>query len=400
MTCSPVVPPQPLRILMSACVPRRREGGVATIIYNLGLELEKRGHSLTYIFQEDLFGQDTVSTRFNAVVFAHRLNRYIARNREKFSIVNLHAPAGLLYGLRRRWFGSRNDPPYVMTLHGLEERRVYMQSREVKKGRAWNFTLRNRLWHRLYTFPLFRWAIRTANGAHAYSRDVWNVLQLKYKLDADRTAYIPNGVEPRFFLPRRYSSDGPLKLLYAGTWLDQRGIFYLRDALVRLAPQLPGITMTFAGCGCPPEAIKEFFGPKLAPTVVVQPVVPSGQMQELFASHDIFLFPSLLEGLPSVLLEAMASGMPVITAECCGMPDVVEDGFTGLLVPPADALAIEEAVLRLAASSDLRQRLGQAAQQTMTRYTWERSALMLEKLFRRVIAGESQKSGGSRSAGM
>ena len=94
-------------------------------------------------------------------------------------------------------------------------------------------------------------------------------------------------------------------------------------------------------------------------------------MHELFSAHDIFLFPSLMEGLPSVLLEAMASGMPVVTAETCGMPDVVEDGFNGLLVPPADAPAIEEAVLRLA-SRRLRRRLGQAAQQTMARYTWER----------------------------
>ena len=55
--------------------------------------------------------------------------------------------------------------------------------------------------------------------------------------------------------------------------------------------------------------------------------------------------------------------------------------------------AIEEAVQRLAASSELRQSLGQAAQRTMARYTWERSALMLEKLFRRVIAGDGKTSG-------
>jgi glycosyltransferase involved in cell wall biosynthesis len=377
---------------MAAPVPRRREGGSAIIAYNLGRGLEQRGHFVTYVFQEDLFGQDRVSTRFSALSFARRLDRYISQNRDKFSIVNLHAPAGLFYGMHRRWFGARNLPPNVMTLHGLEERRVHVQTREEKKGRAWNFNLRNRLWHRFYTFPLYRWTIRTADGAHTYSRDVWNMLQLKYNLDSDRTAYIPNGVEPRFFLSRRYDSSGPLKLLYAGTWLDQRGIFYLRDALERLAPRLPGMTMTFAGCGCPAETIKEFFGPQLASTIVVSPVVPSGQMHELFSAHDIFLFPSLMEGLPSVLLEAMASGMPVITAETCGMPDVVENGFNGLLVAPADSTSIEEAVLRLAASPDLRQRLGQAAQQTMARYTWERSALMLEKLFRHVIASEGQAS--------
>ena len=95
-----------------------------------------------------------------------------------------------------------------------------------------------------------------------------------------------------------------------------------------------------------------------------------------------------MEGLPSVLLEAMASGMPVITAETCGMPDVVEDDYNGLLVPPGDASAIEEAVMRLALSPELRERLGREAQRTVARYTWERSAQMLEKLFRRVIANE------------
>ena len=89
------LPSQPLRILMAAQVPRRREGGGATIIYNMGRELEKRGHSLTYIFQEDLFGQDKISHRFNSLSFSRRLDRYICRNRDKFSIVNLHAPAGL-----------------------------------------------------------------------------------------------------------------------------------------------------------------------------------------------------------------------------------------------------------------------------------------------------------------
>jgi len=115
-------------------------------------------------------------------------------------------------------------------------------------------------------------------------------------------------------------------------------------------------------------------------------------MQELYAAHDIFLFPSLMEGLPSVLLEAMASGMPVVTTETCGMPDVVDNGFNGLLVAPADAPAIEAAVLRLAADPALRQRLGQAAQQSMKRYTWERSAEMLEHFFHYIIAREGSAS--------
>jgi len=387
---------QPLHILMGSGVPRRREGGVATIIYNLGRELERLGHHLTYIFQEDLVDPGSVSPRWNELVFSLRLSRYIARNREKFSIVNLHAPTGFPYGVRRRWRYGAGYPPYVMTLHGIEERRVHVMSREGKKGRAWNFSLRNRLWHRFYHQPRFRWSIRTADGAHAYSRDVWSMLQLKYDMDSDRVAYIPNGVEPRFFISREYRDGDSLQLLYAGTWLDQRGIFYIRDAMRNLAARLPRFTMTFAGCGVPPEEIQRFFGAELAGRISIRPVVAAEQMQELYSEHDVFLFPSLMEGLPSVLLEAMATGMPVITTETCGMPDVVENDYNGLLIPPADARAIEEAILRLAGSVELRGRLGVAARETMKRYTWERAAKQLEALYMHVLELEGQAKGWSR----
>jgi glycosyltransferase involved in cell wall biosynthesis len=383
---------QTLDILMAAGVPKRREGGVATIVHNLGRELEQRGHRVTYVFLDDLVQPDSVSPRFSELIFSVRLAKYIAAHRNKFSLLNLHAPAGLIYGLKRKWLG-KSGPPYVMTLHGLEERRVDVMTREAKKGRAWNFGWKNRTWHRLYHFPRFRWAIRTADGAHAYSRDVWNLLQLKYRLPPERVAYIPNGVERRFFAPsRRHGRGEKLRLLYAGTWLDQRGIFYIRDAMLRLVPRIPGMTLTIAGPATPAEEVMRFFGPKLSAHVEVKPVIAAGSMQELYTEHDIFVFPSLMEGLPSVLLEAMASGMPVITAETCGMPDMVQDGFNGLLVPPADAVALENAIARLAESEELRERLGFAAQESMKRYEWSSAAQKLEELFFRVVrAGEASK---------
>jgi glycosyltransferase involved in cell wall biosynthesis len=382
---------QPLNILMGSGVLKRREGGVAAVIYNLGRELERLGHRVSYVFQDDLIEPGSVSPRFNELIFSWRLGRYIAENRQRFSIVNLHAPTGFPYGLRRKRQRGAGLPPYVMTLHGLEERRVYVMSREEKKGRAWNFSLKNRLWQRFYHQPRFRWSIRTADGAHASARDVWLTLQLKYDLDADRVAYIPHGVESRFFVAREYRSGEKVKLLYAGTWLDQRGIYYIRDALRNLAPRMPGLTMTFAGGGVPPEEIQQFFGTELASRILVRPVVAAENMPELYAEHDVFLFPSLMEGLPLVLLEAMAGGMPVITTDTCGMADVVEHDFNGLLVRPADAGAIEDAVMRLADSGELRQRLGENARATMKRYTWERAARQMEALYRHVLAAEAKR---------
>ena len=380
-----------MNILIGSGVPKRREGGVAAVIYNLGGELERRGHQVTYVFLDDLVAPGSVSPRFVELIFSARLARYITDNRGKFSLVNLHAPTGLLYGLRRRFRRGVADVPYVMTLHGLEERRVRVMRREAKKGRAWNFGWKNRLWHRVYHFPRFRWSIRTADAAHVFCRDVWNVLQLAYGMPADRAVYIPNGVERRFFVPREYG-DRPegVRFLWAGTWLDQRGIFYLRDAMQRLASRVPRMTLTIAGPGTSPEQIERFFGDELAGKILVRPVVPSDQMPELYLEHDAFIFPSLMEGLPTVIMEAMASGLPVITTETCGMPDVVENEFNGLLVPPADAVALENAILRLYGSADLRRKLGQQAQESMRRHTWERAALRLEALFLNVLDREKR----------
>jgi glycosyltransferase involved in cell wall biosynthesis len=245
----------------------------------------------------------------------------------------------------------------------------------------------------LYHQPRFSKCIKTADGAHVGSRDVWNMLQLKYDLDSERVAYIASGVEPRFFVPREYRASDSPRLLYAGTWLDQRGIYYIREALRQIIQRFPGVTMTFAGGGVPAEVIESFFGAALRKHVLVRPVVAAERMPELYAEHDILLFPSLMEGLPTVVLEAMASGMPVITTETCGMPDVVEHEYNGLLLPPADAAAIEAAVARLASSVELRQKLGAAARETMKRYTWERAGIQLEALLQRVreLDGQAAK---------
>jgi glycosyltransferase involved in cell wall biosynthesis len=89
-------------------------------------------------------------------------------------------------------------------------------------------------------------------------------------------------------------------------------------------------------------------------------------------------------------MEAMAGGMPVITTETCGMSDIIENDFNGLLIPPADAEALEQAILRLANGEDLRRALGTAARETMERFTWERTAKRVEWLCKRTLIAEGR----------
>jgi glycosyltransferase involved in cell wall biosynthesis len=379
-----------MNVLLAAAVPRKREGGVAGVVTSYAHGLEKRGHQVTSIFLEDLLTEAERSLRFAELQFASRLARYIRDRRNEFSVANIHAPAGVLYGLQRRFLRAQG-PPYVMTLHGLEENRVHAMKREARRGRARHFGWENRLWHRAYHRPRYDWSIRTADAAHCFSRDVWTILRLKYDLDDDRVAYIPNGVSERFFLERDYRGARPLRLLYAGTWLDQRGIYYLREVLPRIFSQRPEVRFTFAGPGIPTDEIRGFFGEAVASRLDVFETVPWENMPQLYAEHDILVFPSLVEGQPSVVPEAMAGGMPVITAETCGMVDVIEHGWDGWLVAPADAAALEDAILRLCGSPELREKIGRAAQARMGRQTWDRAVSSFENLLERTIVRAQRK---------
>jgi glycosyltransferase involved in cell wall biosynthesis len=369
-----------MNILIASWTPRRREGGVAGVIWNLKGALEFRGHHVDCVFLEDVLPSPVWPARFESTIFAWRLARRIWSDRARYDVVNLHAPTGFFYGLMRRTFW-RHGPPYVMTMHGLEERRVLAMRREARKGRAWHFSWKNRMWHRIHHRPQFALAIRTADRAIVLNREAWSHLQLGYGRDAANVFYIPNGVDERFFLSREYPGSVAPRLLFAGSWLDHKGIFYLRDALALLAQRLPGLSLTIAGCSADEQTVRDFFPAELQPSITVVPFVESFGMPALYAAHDIFVFPSLMEGLPLVLLEAMATGMPVVTTETCGMADVVEDNVNGLAVPPANAEAVANAVMRLAQSAELRRQLGLAAQNDMRRYTWDRISERVERVF-------------------
>lgn len=374
-----------MRIVIAAAVSRQPEGGVANVVYNTVEGLRRRGHQVSCLFMEDVLPAPRFNPRFLSVHFAIRLARILWKRRNEFDVAEIHAPNGFVYGLTRRFFRSAGLPPYVMMLHGIEERRIHAMSREAKKGRAWYFRWKNRVWQRIYHMPLYRAAIMTADQAVVINWETWSVLQLKYNREIGKVWYIPNAVECHYFSEREYPAGDALRLLFVGSWLDHKGVYYLRDGFEALAKRIPQLRLTIAGCSVGADAVKEFFPLAVRDQLDVLPFVPRKDMPALYARHDIFVFPSLFEGLPIVLLEAMAAGMPVVTTETCGMKDIVQNDYNGLLLKPADTEAFVAATDKLIHSPELRCRLGRAARETMERHTWKQVAAQLECVFQAAV---------------
>jgi glycosyltransferase involved in cell wall biosynthesis len=104
------------------------------------------------------------------------------------------------------------------------------------------------------------------------------------------------------------------------------------------------------------------------------------------AAFDIFAFPSLHEGLGSVLLDAMRFGLPIVASRVDGIPDIVYDGENGLLVPASDEMALAGAIARLAGDKGLRERLGTSGQRIAADYTPELMAKAYLSLYREISA--------------
>jgi len=370
-----------LRILIAIGVPRAKEAGAAGVVLNHAAGLVKRGHTVDCWFLEDVPESATGRKRFEALRFARGVSRRIRQEPRKYDVVNIHAPWGCAYGAWRRRSGAKSGPPYVLTMQGSEERYVEAMRAEHCKGRAWNFNWKNRLWHRAYHQRMYDRSIKTADYGAVANREAWICAELKYKREPGLFWYVPNGVEERFFIAREFSEKAACELLFVGTWLDRKGVYYLADAFSLVAKQIPNARLTVAGSSVPADDVKKTFAAEVRERVRVIPFVKREEIAAVYAEHDVFVFPSLVEGMPLTLLEAMATGMPVVTTNTCGMADVVEDGVNGLLVPAADAEKLARGIERLCASIDLRKRLGLAGQETMRRYTWERIAEKMEAVF-------------------
>jgi sugar transferase (PEP-CTERM/EpsH1 system associated) len=167
---------------------------------------------------------------------------------------------------------------------------------------------------------------------------------------------------------------------------EQKGITYLIQALAKLAPAHPDIRLLIVGDGALRRKLE-----KLSEEVGVRgQVVFTGfrdDMGDILQAMDIYALPSLWEGHPLVLLEAMAAGKPVVATDIPGSREVVVQGQTGMLVPPQDSEALAQALSLLVQDQTLRERMGREGSRAFEeRFRVERMVTEYEGLYERCLA--------------
>ncbi len=153
-------------------------------------------------------------------------------------------------------------------------------------------------------------------------------------------------------------------------------------AFAQVRAVMPAARLTIAGGGLEHErlqALAHELG--VAGAVTFSGPLQRDQMAALFQSADVSLNPSLADNMPNSVLESMASGVPVVSTAVGGVPFIVDDGRTGLLVPPGDAAAMAAAAMALLGDAQRWQRMADAASDEVRRYAWPQVRPLIETVY-------------------
>ena len=217
-----------------------------------------------------------------------------------------------------------------------------------------------------------------------YSRS--QVMKSSAVEDWDKIEVVYMGVDPETFAARPFRpAPDRLEILCVGRLAPVKAQHILIAAIAMLAPEHPAIRLHLVGGGPDRASLEaEVARRKLGEFVIFHGFTPQDKLDALYRETDIFALPSFAEGVPGVLMEAMAMEIPCVSTRITGTPELIRDGVDGLLVAPSNIEELAAAIARLAADPDLRLRLGQAGRRrVLEKFDLRKNAATLGEIFQK-----------------
>lgn len=207
-----------------------------------------------------------------------------------------------------------------------------------------------------------------------------------------RIFMIHEAMNPVFF-KNQWQPSNSYSVLFVGSFQKHKGLRTLLEAMAQLRTELPQLRLRVVGGGNPQSMHRLCEELKIAPMVEFLGFCPATEIARLHLDSQLLVLPSELENSPNVLAEAMVSGMPVIATAVGGIPSMMEDGVTGMLVPWGDVTTLAKNIAMLLKQPEERNRLGRNAQRiARERHSPASVAAATQEAYREVIKA-CQKTG-------
>lgn len=364
-----------MRVCQVISVPLPPEEGIGHHVWNLSRELQRNGHEVGIITRgsilnrwqhERLEGVDVWRVWFAPVypyhvhLHAWFANRLFQRIEHQFDLVHIHTP--LPPPIRSRL-------PIITTVHSpMKADTAAMPSGSL---RALALRLQTPV-----SVQIEKTIFKRSSLITAVARWVAEALAA-YGLSPDRIRVTGNGFEAPYFKPD-HGQQHEAEILYVGRIDIGKGLEDLVLAARMLVDEAPDTPYRFVVIGQGPLQAKlnaQIESNRLEPFFELCGHIPQEQRDRLVERYQkaaIFVQPSHHEGMSTVLLEAMACGLPVVATNVGGAPEIIENGVNGLLVPVGSPGSLAAAIQKLIRDRALRAQLGQNAQHTVAKdFSWE-----------------------------
>lgn len=411
-------PGEPLQIVCPTYwYPQHASDTQATYVHDINRHLVRRGHKVTVVtpgspaipaqdsfdgvdvvrfpmaLPEDLTYGHVAQSRVSllgklarlAVMTEYLEAQYVttvgvarARNAD---VVHAHwaiptGPAAVLAARRLRL-------PSVITMHGGD---VY-----VNPAQGYDFPTR---W---YVRPALRWTLRRAQALTAITEDC-RQHALRAGAPSESVHIVFNGTDLLRFSPDPSGVKpvdprfGPRMVFACRQLFPRKGIRFLIEAVAELRPRFPDIHLVLAGDGFErPELARLTERLGIAGQVTFLGWVPNATLPPYYRAAAVSVIPSLEEGFGIPAAEAMGCEVPVVATDAGGLPEVVEDQGTGLVVPRGNAAALAAAIGSLLGDPERRVRMGRAGRERALRlFDWDRTAADFEEVYRKIGARVSR----------
>jgi len=236
---------------------------------------------------------------------------------------------------------------------------------------------------------LLRWTLRRSAQVVAVGRGQIEIIGKAVGRDPNEVTVIPNAVEDALLTIDRGGPgrSGHLNLLFVGSLIPRKAVGTVLKAMAEVKPA-GSISLVVAGDGPERrnlEALSKALG--LAGAVQFKGMIPGGDLPELLNGADAVVLASHSEGLPNVVLEAMAAQLPVIASAIPGHTELIKDCETGLLFPTDDVKALAARLVRVRDDPTLRSRIGRAGRKLVidNGLTWREVGNRYAELYQRVL---------------
>jgi glycosyltransferase involved in cell wall biosynthesis len=367
-----------MRILVAHLVGLERSGGMSRLMGRAHDELERAGHEVDYLSADDV----SAATRGSAgrLLFPWKVRQTVVeavRRGRPYDVVNVHEPHGAAVALLR---GGQNGTAVVAMTHGVEQRGWEVALTDPAMRPSW----KTRCVYPTSSLWQSRMALRCADHVICLNTQDREFLASRFGVDTGRITRVTPGADTVFGETAAVRTFGPPKrLLFAGTWIPRKGTHVLVAAVERLCAANSSLELDVLGAGVPEERVRADFSVAVRDRVRVVTARTDRETAAALAAADIFVLPSLFEGTPLTLIEAMWSALPVVTTATAGMCDVVRDGHNGLLTVPGDTASLVRTIEQLLGNPALCRSLGTIAHKTAAaHFTWSRTADAFESAYR------------------